>query len=214
MGADSASWGPFMGGFEGVHVAPLTLPTSSGGWWEGWSLCKYHTPARVTRKPISGPQETRRVHACAQVWLRHLFVFLRIISTVLRHWSPLCSLPLMSLFAVPQRQILARWSQGVHFITARHVSVDYSNMEPLRGDPGTRLSLSWFPIALFPVVSGCALEPASLAGKELRLVRWRGKGRPGPSMRLTSHLPPCGFVWPSTPRDLGPAQCVGFMFQN
>ena len=74
MGADSASWGPFMGGFEGVHVAPLTLPTSSGGWWEGWSLHKYHTPARVTRKPISGPQETRRVHACAQVWLRHLFV--------------------------------------------------------------------------------------------------------------------------------------------
>ena len=49
--------------------------------------------------------------------------------------------------------------------------MDNSNMEPLRGDPGTRLSLSWFPIALFPVISGCDLEPVSLAGKELRLVR-------------------------------------------
>ena len=90
------------------HPLPLTLPTSSGGRWEGWSLCKYRTPARVTRKPTSGPQETRRVHASAQIGLRHLSLLLRIISTVLRHWSPLCSLPLKSLLPVLQRQILAR----------------------------------------------------------------------------------------------------------
>ena len=91
-----------VGGRDGL------LSTSSGGRWEGRYLCKYRTPARVTRKPTSGPQETRRVHACVQIWLRYLSVLLRIISMVLRHWSPLCSLPLTSLLAVPQRQILAR----------------------------------------------------------------------------------------------------------